>query len=302
MTIIITGGSGFVGGVLAKALLARGDTVIVVDLFAPKFTNEKLFFIPCDLSRQTIPFGVLEHADAVVNLCGAPISQKWTEETKAVIYDSRILSTRNVVTSLEQTKARPAVFVCASAIGFYGDTGEAVADEKSPAGTGFLAKVVEDWEEEAQKASALGVRVVSVRTAPVLGKGGMLALYTQTARFGFLLGLKKDFGLSWIHIEDLIATYIFAIETSTVQGAINAVAPEPSTYKKIMHELGVVLHRKVFFFIPKRLALYVFGKDGYDELTTSQLAAPARLLDKGFTFAYPTLTSALAQIYPPKKK
>lgn len=301
MTIIITGGSGFVGGMLAKALLARGDTVIVVDLFAPKFTNEKLFFIPCDLSKQTIPFGVLEHADAVVNLCGAPISQKWTEETKAVIYDSRILSTRNVVVSLEQTKARPAVFVCASAIGFYGDTGESVADEKSPAGTGFLVRVVEDWEEEAQKANTLGVRVVSVRTAPVLGRAGMLALYTQTARFGFLLGLKKDFGLSWIHIHDLVASYIFAIETSTVQGAINAVAPEGSTYKKIMKELGVILHRKVFLLLPKRLALYVFGADGYNELTTNQLAEPARLLDKGFSFMYPTLTSALIQIYPPKK-
>ena len=130
----------------------------------------------------------------------------------------------------------------------------------------------------------------------------MLALYTQTARFGFLLGLKKDFGLSWIHIDDLVATYIFAIETSTVQGAINAVAPEGSTYKKIMHELGVLLHRKVFFFIPKRLALYVFGADGYDELTTSQLATPARLLDKGFSFRYPDLVSALTQIYPPKTK
>ena len=302
MTIVITGGSGFVGTKLSKKLLDKGYTVIVVDLHAPTFTNEKLFFIPCDLTKSIIPFGVLEHADAVVNLSGAPISQKWNEEVQKVIYDSRIESTKHVVQSFESTHARPGVLVNASAIGFYGETGESISDEKTPAGKGFLAKVVTDWETEANKASAFGVRVVLVRTAPVLGLGGMLALYTQTARFGFLLGLQKDFMLSWIHIEDLVDAYIFAIETSTVQGIINAAAPETTTYKKLMLALSHTIHRRAFFFIPKKIALYVFGVDGYEELTVNQLAKPSRLLDKGFVFTYPTLQSALTQIYPVVQK
>ena len=169
MTIVLTGGSGFIGTMLAKKLLQQKHTVIVIDRVAPPFTHEQLYFIACDIASQSLPYNVLDHADAVINLAGAPISQKWNPEVKRAIMESRVQSTKHVVESIIAASSRPSVFICASAVGFYGETGNELVTEQHQKGEGFLSDVVELWEAAARPAAEHGVRVVHIRTAPVLG-------------------------------------------------------------------------------------------------------------------------------------
>lgn len=297
MTIVITGGSGFIGTSLSKRLVGGGHTVVIVDVIAPIFTHEQLFFIKADITAGPLPYGILEKADAVINLAGKSIFGKWTEELKKEIKNSRIESTRHIVESIASAASKPTCFICASAIGFYGDTGSEVVDEGSPQGIGFLAELSREWENIAHTAEDYGVRVVSVRTAPVLGHGGLITQLKKTAKFGFLLKLKsQDFWMSWIHEEDIVNTYIFALETKTVQGVFNACAPESITHSSFMAELGRTIHRKIIGSVPKIFTKNMFG-EFFDEITKSQRVAPKRLLDKGFEFSYPTLSSALNQIF-----
>jgi uncharacterized protein (TIGR01777 family) len=297
MTIVVTGGSGFIGTALTKALLDKGHTVIVVDIKAPLFTHEHLFYIQCDLSSQALPYNVLERTDAVVHLAGKPITQKkWNDTVKEEIRASRIESTKRVVESIKETSSKPTVFICASAIGYYGDTGETPVDELAAQGGGFLAETVQLWEAEAKKAEEYGLRVVCVRTAPVLGNGGILAEITKTARFGFLLKLKKEnYWMSWIHHDDIIAAYLFALETNTLQGIVNAASPEPVMHNEFMRTLGKVIRRRVLGTLPKRIAKMILG-ECFDEVTKNQQVLPKRLIDKGFIFTHPHLQEALNNI------
>jgi uncharacterized protein len=301
MTIVVTGGSGFIGTRLTKKLLDLGHTVIVVDLVSPRFTHERLFFIQCDLRASVLPFNVLERTDAVVNLSGATIAKKWTPEYKELIKESRVMATRHLVESIRDTAARPTVLVSASAIAYYGDTDE-VVDEQSPKGEGFLADVVEAWETETRVAGDYGLRVVSLRTAPVIGTGGLLAALTQTARFGFLTKItKRDFWFSWIHEEDVVNAYLFALQTTTLQGVVNAVAPEPVLYQSFMKDLAHAVHRKMIGTVPLFIMKRILG-EGYDEATKNARVMPQRLLDKGFEFQYPTIKGALTAVFGKHKK
>ena len=295
MTIAVVGGSGFIGTQLTRKLLALGDTVIVIDRVGPRFTHEHLFYIACDVAGKELPFDVLEHVDAVINLAGAPISKKWTPAYKQEIYDSRIMSTRHVVQTMERTTSRPTVLINASAVGYYGDRASEELTEKSQQGEGFLARTVLDWEQEALKAESFGTRVVCVRTAPVVGHGGMLSELRKSARFGFLLRLtNKSFWQAWIHEDDIVNTYLFALQTSTVQGPINAAAPEMVTHRTFMQTLGKMLHRPVIGALPRFVRRVLFG-ELISELTASQKVSPQRLIDKGFVFMYPTLVEAITQ-------
>lgn len=293
MTIVIVGGSGFIGTQLSRALLGLGDTVIVVDKVAPHFTHEHLYYISCDVSSQELPFNVLEHTDAVINLAGAPISKKWTKEYKREIYDSRIISTRHVVESMRAATSRPSILINASAVGYYGERGDEVLTEHAPRGTGFLADVVSDWEQAALAAESFGTRVVCVRTAPVVGHGGMLVELMRSAKFGFLLKLtRRDFWQPWIHEDDIVHTYLFALQTSTMHGPINAVAPEVITHATFMQTLGHSIKRRVIGVLPSWISRRMFGELA-DELTKSARVSSQLLIDKGFVFVHPTLESAL---------
>ncbi len=293
MTIVLTGGSGFIGTQLARKLLALGDTVVVVDLRPPVFTHEHLFYIQCDITASQLPFNVLEHTDAVINLAGAPISEKWTQAHKQEIYDSRIMSTRHVVESMRGAASRPTILINASAVGYYGERGDIELTEHAPKGAGFLADVVSDWEFEARKAEEFGTRVVCIRTAPVVGHGGMLAQIRKTAKFGFLLALtKKLFWQAWVHEDDIVNAYLFALQTSTLQGPVNVAAPDMVTHESFMHTLGSVIKRRVLGVVPRFLARIKYG-DLLAELTKSQKVSPKLLIDKGFVFQYPTLREAL---------
>jgi uncharacterized protein (TIGR01777 family) len=294
MTIVVTGGSGFIGTALSQRLLAQGHTVVVIALAAPSFTHQNLFFIQSDVATQQLPYNVLEHTDAIINLVGFPINKKWTDENKKKIRDSRIKSTASIVAAIAHAKSRPSVFICASATGFYGNTGEEVTDEQSPNGTGFLADVVMEWEMEARKATEFGVRVVCIRTAPVIGHGGIMEIIKRSATFGILPRLKsKDFWFAWISEMDIVNAYLFALETNTLQGVVNATAPEPVLYSTFLKALKALWKHRLPITVPQFIGKKLF-KDGYAEMTQDSRVVPKRLLDKGFDFVYPTIESAVA--------
>ena len=293
MTIVVAGGSGFIGTMLSKRLLDQGHTVVVVATTPPSFTHENLFFIQTDVANSPLPYNILEHTDAVINLVGTPINKKWTPEYKKIIRDSRVKSTDSIVASIAAAKSRPAVFICASATGFYGDTGEVAVDEQTPVGKGFLSEVVAEWEAAARKATEYGVRVVCVRTSPVIGQGGMMAPFKRAANWGVIPRMtKKDPWFSWIAAIDIVNVYLFALETSTLQGVVNATAPEPIHYNTFLQTLKAVWKHRMMVTVPAWIGHKLFA-DGYEELFFNSRTVPKRLLDKGFEFVYPTIESAV---------
>ncbi len=296
MTIVVTGGSGFIGSALTATLLEKGHTVIVIDKHAPTLTHQNLYFIQCDLEENLLPFNVLERTDAVIHLAGHTIFAKWTEKTKEQIKKSRTQSTKHIIESLERTNTRPSIFISASATGYYGESKDSELDEKSPKGTTFLSDVVDAWEREAIKAEQFGSRVVIVRTAPVIGKGGFLTPLIKLARFGIVARLgRRDFWMPWIHVEDIVKVYLFALETNTLQGVVNAVAPAPVTHRAFMKSFAKAMHRQVLGILPISIAKLFYGDFVY-EITMSQKVYPRRLIDKGFTFEYTQLDGALRSI------
>lgn len=297
MNIVIAGGSGFIGTTLCKALLSKGHTVIVVDVIAPSFTHEALFFIQCDLANQALPYNILERTDAVINLCGVSLNKKWTLAYKRKIYDSRIKSTRAIVAAIASAQTRPTVFISASATGFYGDTDGTLVDERSPKGEGFLAEVVSDWENEALNAQEYGVRTVLVRTAPVLGRAGLLRLITLWRKAGILFKLRKDDPwMAWIHELDIIRIYLYALETQTLLGPVNAVSPSSVTQNEFLQTLKEVLGQKLVLRIPQFILASRF-KDMIKERMQSTRVMPQRLIDKGFEFKFESLKDALLDIF-----
>lgn len=291
MNIVVAGGSGFIGTNLVESLLGEGHTVIVVDTVPPARTHPSLFFIQSDVANQPLPYNILERTDAVINLVGVPFIQKWTPEVMAQIKESRINSTRHIVESIALTKSRPGVFICASTTGFYEES-LLEHDEQGQNGNDFLASIAGEWEAEAREAAQYGLRVVCIRNALVLGNGGLLAVL-QRGPFGTIVPLtKKDIHLSWIHVDDLVNVYKFALETTTLQGIVNATAPLPTTMNELLLTLKTLTKRPIIR-LPER-----FLQAQYKSFTTlffkNALIVPKRLLDKGFVFMLPTLTEAVA--------
>lgn len=297
MLVAIAGGSGYIGSLLSKRLLGLGHQILIIDIKPTKIFHPNISFVHCDISSSDLPSGILEKTDAIINLAGVNIATKWTPKAMKAIYSSRIDSTKHIVEAIKITKIKPSCFISASAIGFYGETGDNSCDESCPRGEGFLANLVEDWESVAKEVSGFGVRTVFIRTAPVLGHGGFLSQVTKTAKLGFLLKLKKqDFWMSWIHEEDIINTYLFAIETNTLQGEFNASSPYPIKHGEFMKILSRVTKRKLLGSVPSFIAKKMFG-DFFEEITKNQKVSPRKILDKGFVFKYPELINALNQIY-----
>jgi uncharacterized protein len=294
-TILVTGGSGFIGSRLTKAFLALGYKVIVADMVPPRFTDEHLTFLKINLSTETLPKEYDGQIYAVVHLAGKNIFGRWTRAFKQEVYDTRINSTRQLVEAFASWQVKPSVFVSASAFGFYGDKGEELVHEVAAPGADFLSKVCVDWEAEAEKASSLGVRVVSIRTAHVLGKGGLLAPLFVPFRFGVgaWIGSGKAW-LPWVHIDDIVAIYVFAVEHD-IRGPINTGAPELVRQKEFMKEFGRAMHRIVLFSIPIFILYLRYGELAYTFDNSTKMSSDT-LVGAGFTYKYPTLTAALADV------
>lgn len=296
-TILITGGAGFIGSRLTKVLLEKGHEVIVIDLNVSRLpSHERLQVFALDITKDSLPDCVSNNIDSIIHLAGRNIFGKWTDVFKQSVYDSRILSTRKLIDAISGWDKKPESFVCASAFGFYGNKGDELVSEVAPAGTDFLAKVCIDWEKEARRASNLGVRAVCVRTANVLGNGGLLAPLFVPFKFGLGAWIGKgNTWFPWVHIDDIVAIYIFAVENNSVSGSINTSAPEYVKQKEFMKLFGQALHRKVLFSIPI-FVLRIIYKDLASIFTYGVKMDSSKLGALGFDFKYKNLSDAFKSL------
>jgi len=295
-TILITGGSGFIGTKLTQALLNKGYAVVVADLGEPRIEHEHLTFEKLDLSRDEIPKKYDGVFYGIIHLAGKNIFGRWTEEFKKGVYNSRIESTRKIVRVISLWNNKPRVFVSASAFGFYGNAGETAVEENFKSGTDFLANVCVDWEAEAKKAEDYGIRTVQIRTAHVLGKGGLLAPLFVPFRFGLGAWIGKGTAwLPWVHVQDIVNIYIFAIENEDLRGPVNTGAPEEIRQKDFMKMFGRAYHRYVLFSIPLFVLYARYGDLAYTFGNSTKMSSK-KLSLAGFTHKHPQLKEALEDV------
>lgn len=297
MNILITGGTGFIGKELRETLLKTGNNLVIITRNPKKYedesaSNQRFISWDDDLVSE------IENADAVINLAGENLfGQRWNEQVKESIYNSRIDSTRSLVETMGAAEKKPSVFISASASGIYGDQGDTILTEEFEAANDFLAKVCKDWEEESQKASKLGIRVVNPRIGIVLEEGGG-ALEKMIPPFKFFVGGPIGDGkqyMSWIHRSDLVKALIFPIKNEKLDGAYNVCSPNPATMNEVADTLGDVMNRPSFFRVPK-FALDIVLGEAAQPITGSIRMQPKKLQVTGFEFRFEELEEALADI------
>jgi uncharacterized protein (TIGR01777 family) len=280
MNVTVLGASGFVGRHLTAALRARGDSITAASLRDPAAAA-----LAC------------EGADAVVNLAGEPVAQRWTPDAKAKIRSSRVDAGRALIDALAGLETKPRAYVSASAIGYYGTSESATFDETSPPGSDFLAGVCVGWEAEADRAAALGMRVAKVRTGLALGTdGGALAKLTPLFKVGAggIVASGRQW-YSWIHIDDLVGIYLHAIDGAA--GALAPPAPTPVRNADFTRALGAAVHRPTLFPAPAFAVGLVLG-EGAVVVTDGQRVLPTRTVETGYRFIYETLDRAFAALFP----
>lgn len=278
MKVTVVGASGFIGRALVAALAKRGDVVITASLRDPARAAD-----------------ASDGSDVVVNLAGAPVAERWTEERKRLIAYSRVDLPHAYLAALERVGQRPTAYVSASGIGYYGISRTATFTETSPPGDDFLARVCSAWEAEANTAGGLGMRVALVRTGLVLGReGGVLAKLLPLFRSG--LGGPVASGqqwYSWVHIDDVVGIYMLAIDRYS--GVLNATAPHPVTNRDFSHALATAVHRPALFPAPEFALKLVFGEGAY-MVSEGQRVLPAAALAAGYAFNYPGIDAACASL------
>ena len=295
MHIIVSGANGLVGGALVPALEAAGHRVtrLVRGRARPGWAE-----IGWDPETGRIAPQAIEGADAVVHLAGESIVGRWTADKKRRIYDSRVRGTRVLCEALRQVVKAPAVFVCASAIGYYGNCGERLLQEESRAGRDFLARVCVDWEAAAGPAAERGIRVVSARLGMVLSaSGGALGQMLPPFRLGVggVLGGGSQY-MSWIALEDVVGAITHVLETDSLHGPVNVVAPEAVRNREFTKTLGRVLRRPTRFPVPAFGARLLFGEMADALLLASTRVEPAKLHASGYAFRHPQLEGALQHL------
>jgi uncharacterized protein len=296
MNIAITGGSGFIGRRLMKALSGGNHTIRVLSRHAGTNLPPGVKLYVWDATKGSPPAESLEGADAVVSLAGEPIAQKWTPETKEKIRGSRIQGTRNLLQTVAELATRPPVLVCSSAIGYYGSRGDEVLTESSAPGSGFMAEVCAAWEQEANAAEGLGMRLVKLRTGVVMGMGGG-ALHKMLPAFKGGMGGKLGHGdqwMSWIHLDDLVGIIQYALE-NPVSGPVNGTAPNPVTNADFTKSLGHAISRPSVFPIPAFMVKTMFGEMS-EVMLSSQRVLPKAAQAAGYQFRYPEIDAALRNI------
>ncbi len=294
MKVLITGHSGLIGRAIKARLAAEGHEMLLAGRGEPKSEREIRWDSETGFADEDI--SCLEGLDAVIHLAGENIfALRWTDEKKKAIRDSRVHGTRNLVTAFSGLEHKPAAFVSASAVGFYGDRGDDIMTETEPSGDTFLAEVTRDWEAEARRAEDSGIRTVLMRSGIVLSKDGG-ALSTMLTPFklgvGGVIGSGKQW-MSWISLEDIVELYIDGLTNEGLRGAVNAVSPQPVTNETFTKVLGDVLYRPTFIPLPEFAINLVFGEMGHELLLSSTRVVPKRLQDKGFRFKFPELREAL---------
>lgn len=289
--VVIAGATGFLGSALVTELEKNRVTVRRLRRRADGETRD----ITWHPERGELDPGALEGVDAVVNLAGEPIAQRWTSESKAAIRDSRIVATTLLSKTIGQLERPPRLFLSGSAIGIYGDRGDEELDEASSPGEGFLAETAVAWEGAAEVASSASTRVVLLRTGIVLNPaGGALAkmLLPYKIGLGGRIGSGKQW-MSWIGRQDWVRAITFLLGSETLRGPVNLVAPSPVPNAGFTKTLARVVGRPTLGLVPAFLVELVFGEMGRETLLGSQRIHPRRLMDAGFQFAHSTLEPAL---------
>jgi uncharacterized protein len=296
MRVTVTGATGTIGRALVGELTARGDEVTALSRNPATADLDVETLQWADPKRERPPAEALRGRDAVVHLLGETMAQRWTDDAKREIRDSRVLSTRNLVAVLAELPEgeRPGTLVSQSAVGWYGPRGDERLDEDQPAGNDFQAAVVRDWEAEAQKAE--GVRVVLTRTGVVLSpQGGALEKMLPFFKLG--LGGPVAGGrqyVPWVHLDDVVGAIVFLIGEQ-LRGPVNVTAPEPVTNKELSRTLGRVLRRPAVAPVPALAVKALYGEMA-TIVTTGQRAVPRRLLELGYEFRQPDLERALRAV------
>ena len=297
MKIFITGGLGFVGSALTPFLLDRGHHVTAVGRAAhqDRFTHDNYRYLSADTTRPGDWQAALDEVDAVVNLAGKSIFKRWSKTYKQQIYDSRLLTTRNIVSALPVEKS--IVLCSASGAGYYGSRADDILDEDQPPGDDFLARLSIDWEAAALSAADKGIRAVTMRFGVIFaGSGGALSKMIPAfkAFVGGPMGNGRQW-FPWIHLDDLMAALLFIFDHPQIAGPLNFCAPNPVTNRELAATLGKTLHRPAIMPAPAFMMRLVLGEFS-EVLLGSQRTVPRKLLDHGFEFQYPEIGQALEAI------
>jgi uncharacterized protein (TIGR01777 family) len=282
---------------LVRALLSRGDEVTALSRDAGR-AHDALGDVRAlewkSPKTEPPPAEALAGQDGVVHLLGEPVAQRWSDDAKREIRESRVLSTRNLVGALGAATPRPGVLVSQSASGWYGAQGDERLDESAPAAEDFLARVVVDWEAEARRAEELGVRVVVTRTGVVLSQSGG-ALEKMLPPFKLGVGGPVAGGrqyVPWIHADDVVGGILFCLDNPGASGPVNLTAPEPVTNAELSKTLGRVLKRPAFAPVPGLAVKALYGEMS-SIVTTGARVVPGRLTALGYEFRQPDLEQAL---------
>jgi uncharacterized protein len=298
--VLVTGASGMIGSALCDALLARGDSVagLTRDEQRARGSNPGVVWHTWQPTLERPPAAAFDGVEGVVNLLGEGLGQRWTDETKRRIMESRRTGTHNLVQAIAGLKSKPAVLISQSAVGIYGDRGDAIVDESSEAGEGFDADVAREWEGAAREVEPSGVRLVILRTGHVLDpRGGLLGRLLTPFKLGVggpIAG--GDQYMPWIHVDDEVALILWALDNGSVSGVLNATAPNPVTNRELSQALGRTLHRPAVVRVPGFAVDAMVGRELGGVLRGGQRVVPRRALDLGYEFRHPEVGEALEDL------
>jgi uncharacterized protein len=291
--ILVSGASGLIGTALLASLRTNGSSIIRLVRGSARGNDQ----ISWDLSTPLDP-KLVSGFDAVIHLAGESIMGRWTPAKKSKIRDSRVKGTLNLSQALADTEEKPRVFICGSAIGYYGDRGEELLREESAPGTGFLSEVCQEWEEATMPAVQADIRTAHIRTGIVLSPNGG-ALKSMLLPFKLGLGGKVGSGrqwMSWIDLRDMIGAIHHIMKNDLIQGPVNTVAPKPVMNAEFTKTLASALSRPAIFPVPAFAVKAIFGEMGEALLLTSQKVEPGRLIASGYPFRYRDLKTSLESI------
>jgi uncharacterized protein (TIGR01777 family) len=300
LKVLVTGASGMIGRALCDALFARGDAVVGLtrDPGRARLANPRVTWHKWEPTLERPDPAAFEGVEGVVHLLGERIDQKWTDEAKQRIMESRRQGTRNLVGTIESLAIPPKVLVSQSAVGYYGDRGAEEVEESDGPGSSFDSQVVQAWEAAARELDGKGIRLVITRTGQVLApEGGMLKEMLTPFKLGVggpLAGGEQY--LSWIHIEDEVGILLWALDNEGVSGVVNASSPRPATNKEFSKALGRALNRPAITPVPGLVLDLKFGKEFGQILRGGQRVLPKRTEELGYEFRYPDLDDALRNL------
>ncbi len=289
MKILISGGTGFIGTHLCNHFLKQNDEVTVLTRnLNRKFIDKVKLVSELDTSQQY---------DCIINLAGEKLNNKrWSEKFKKIIYDSRIETTKKIISFIENTPIKPKLFLSGSAIGYYGTHKNRIFTEKTISNdSSFSSKLCQVWEQVASKAQEFGVRTIFLRTSIVLGKDGgiikeLFPLFNLN--LGSIIGDGNQF-MSWIHIDDYISAVQYIIDEPSYIGPINLTSPNVTTNKEFTQTFAKTLNKRQFLVLPKPLIKLIFGQMGKELLLDGQKVYPSKLMDSNFNFKFSNIHNAL---------